>query len=42
MLGNGIGCGGCGGVGGWIRVSIVLGSMLWSRVMYSSFNMCGG
>ena len=42
MLGGGIGCGGCGGVGGWIGVSVVLSSMLWSRVIYSSFSVCGG
>ena len=42
MLGGGIDCDGCGGVGGWIGVSIVLGSMLWSSVMYSFFNVRGG
>ena len=42
MLSDGIDCGGCGGVGGWIRISIVFGSILWSSVMYSSFNVCGG
>ena len=36
------GCGGCGGVEGWIGVSVVLGSILSSSVMYSSFNVRGG
>ena len=42
MLGGGSGCGGCGGVGRWIGFSVVLGSMLWSSVMYSSFNVRDG
>ena len=42
MLGGGSGCGGCGGVGGQIGVSMVLGSMLWSNVMYFSFSVRGG
>ena len=42
MLGSGIGCGGCGGVGGWIGAFVVLGSMLWFSIMYSSFNVHGG
>ena len=42
MLGGGSGCGGCGGVGRWIGFSVVLGSMLWSNVMYSSFSVRGG
>ena len=32
----------CVGVEGWIEVSVVLGFMLWSSVMYSSFNVRGG
>ena len=39
MLGGGIGCGVCNG---WIGVSIVLGSMLWSSVIYFSFSVLGG
>ena len=43
MLGGGSGCGGCSSVeGGGIGVSVVLGSMLWASVMYSSFSMRGG
>ena len=42
MLGGGSGYGGCGGIEGWIGVFVVLGSMLWSSVMYSSFNVHGG
>ena len=42
MLGGGSGCGGCGGVGGWIGISVVLGFMLWSSVMYYSFSVHGG
>ena len=42
MLSGGSGCGGCGGIGGWIGSSMVLGSMLWSSVLYSSFSVCGG
>ena len=41
MLDGGIGCGGCGGVGGWTWISVILGSMLWFSVMYSSFNVRG-
>ena len=42
MLGGGSGSGGCGGIGGWVGVFMVLGSMLWSSVMYSSFGVRGG
>ena len=42
VLGGGSGCGGCGVVGGWIGFSLVLGSMLWSTVMYSSRTVRGG
>ena len=42
MLGGGSVCGGCDGVEGWIGISMVLGSMLWSSVMYSSFTVRGG
>ena len=42
MLDGGSGCGGCGGVGGCVGASMVLGSMLWSSVMYSSFSVRGG
>ena len=41
MLGGGSGCGECGGVGGWIGIYVVLGSILWSSVMYFSFSMHG-
>ena len=39
MMSGGFGCGGCGGIGGWIGVSLFLDSILWSIVMYSSFNV---
>ena len=42
MLGGGTGCGGYGGIGGWIGISVVLDLMLWSSVMYFSFNVSGG
>ena len=42
MLDGGSSYGGCGGVKGSIGVFVVLGSMLWSSVMYSSFNVRGG
>ena len=42
LLGRGSGCGGCGIVRGWIGFSLVLGSMLWSIVMYSSCSVHGG
>ena len=42
MINNGIGCGGCGSIGGWIGISLIVGSMLWLRVMNSCFNMSGG
>ena len=42
MLSGGFGCDGCGGIGRWIGVSLVHGLILWSIVMYSSFNVCGG
>ena len=42
MLGGGSGSGGYGVVGGWIGFSVVLGSMLWSSIIYSSFSVRGG
>ena len=43
VLGGSSGCGGCGVVGPkWIGFSLVLCSMLWSTVMYSSRTVRGG
>ena len=42
MLGGSSSWGGCGGIEGWIGVYVVLGSMLWSSVMYFFFNVHGG
>ena len=42
MLTAGFGCGGYGGIGGGIGVSLLPGSILWSVVVYSSFNVYGG